>query len=645
MLKNKKIAVFLNAWSGEHISRVLEGIKDEAKKDNVDLFVFTSLIYFADHELQNKTQLRLAELPNPSDFDGAIVFTNTFNLPDEETAVRDSFQAAGVPMISLETKVNNMAFAGTENYNGIYELTTHLIKEHGVKDVIYFAGIQYNQEDEIRKQALTDALKDHNMTIRESLRGDYGFHTAWRTMASWLEKNDKLPDAFVCANDYTALGVCNALYEKGYDVPKDVIVTGFDHCSNGVIADPMVATVARDWDNLGHRAYLELINQIEKFDPTVDIVLPSYFVPSESCGCKAPVGDADYKKAKLRKIYEEHVRSDMLEYFFKNLRNNLQRVFDKNDFYELTKTEFENNEYMGPDFMICTIPEYFELTDEVYVNSVKKYGKKMDVLYEKRNGKSVFPYNFDTKDVVPNYEYKENESNLYVIAPLNYMDSLIGYVVAKNNVDMLYTGMLYIWCMNMNSLFTHIRRLIFAERSNNELRKIYMTDFLTGMYNRTGCNKVLYSFVENQKNNNKASILMFADIDCMKSINDKFGHLKGDLAIKATADALKKFLPSEWLFARFGGDEFVMVGDYDRNTNYDDIKDELIEEMDKYFESLELDFPLSVSVGCVYVNPKDDREIEHFVQIADDAMYKKKQDAHMRLKDKFETKEKNVSEK
>lgn len=645
MLKNKKIAVFLNAWSNEHISMVLEGIREEAKKDNIDLFVFTSLIYFADHELQNKTQLRLVELPTPSDFDGAIMFANTFNLPDEETAVRDCFQAAGVPMISLETKVNNMAFVGTENYNGIYELATHLIKEHGVKDVIYFAGIEYNQEDAIRKQALEDALADHNLKIRESLRGDYGFHTAWVKMSRWLEQNDKLPDAIVCANDYTALGVLNALNDKGFEVPRDVIVTGFDHCSDGVIADPMLATVSRDWDNLGHRAYRELMNQIEKFDPTVDIVLPSHFVPSESCGCKPPTSDYDYKKRKLRRLYEDHVRSDMLEYFFKNIRNNLQRVFDKDDFYELTKIEFENNYYMGPDFMVCTVPEYFELTDEAYVNTVIKYGKTMDVLYEKRNGKSVFPYSFDTKNVVPNYEYKENESNVYVIAPLNYMDSLIGYVVAKNNFDMLYSGMLYIWCMNINTLFTQIRRLIFAERSNSELRKIYMTDFLTGMYNRTGCNKILYSFVESQKANNKASILMFADIDCMKSINDKYGHLKGDLAIKATADALKKFLPEDWLFSRFGGDEFVMVGNYDRKSNYDDVKDELVNNMNRYFASLELDFPLSVSVGCVYVNPKDDRNIERFVQFADEAMYKVKQEAHMRLKDKFDAKEKLDTEK
>lgn len=639
MLKNKRIAVFLNAWSGEHISKVFEGIKEEAKKDNVDLFVFTSLIYFADHELQNKTQLKLFELPSPADFDGAIMFTNTFNLPDEEVAVRDCFQAAGIPMISLEVRVNNMAFAGTENYNGVYELATHLVKEHGVKKVVYFAGIQYNQEDEIRKQALADALKDHDLEIIDSIRGDYGFHTAWMKTLDWLEKNE-LPDAFVCANDYTALGVCNALFQKGYDIPKDVIVTGFDHSADGIIADPMLATVSRDWDALGHRAYIELINQIEKFDPTVDIILPSRFVPSESCGCQSPAEDSAYKKAKLRRIYEDHVRTDMLEFFFKNLRNNIQRVFDKNDFFELTRKEFEEADYMGDNFSICVIPEYFDLTDEVYPSMVKSYGKTMDVLYEKREGKSVFPYSYDTKDVVPNYKYIENESNVYVIAPLNYMDSLIGYVVSKNNYDMLYTGMLYIWCMNINSLFTHIRRLIFAERTNSELRKIYMTDFLTGMYNRTGCNKMLYSFIESQKNNGKASILMFADIDCMKSINDKYGHLKGDLAIKATADALREFLPEEWLFARFGGDEFVMVGDYARNMNYDDIKNELVVKMNKYFEDLELDFPLSVSIGCVYVNPKDDREIEDFVQIADEAMYKVKQDAHMRLKEQFDAKEK-----
>ena len=105
-----------------------------------------------------------------------------------------------------------------------------------------------------------------------------------------------------------------------------------------------------------------------------------------------------------------------------------------------------------------------------------------------------------------------------------------------------------------------MRRYIFSERKNRQLKEIYMTDALTGLYNRTGCEKVLYEFITEQKKQGKKSILVFADIDRMKIINDRYGHLKGDFAIKATADAFKKFSPDSWMFGRYGGDEFIAGG-------------------------------------------------------------------------------------
>ncbi len=633
MLKKKKIALFLNVWSNELVSKVLEGIREEAKKDNADIFVFTSLAFFSDHDIQKRTQLKLFEMANPNDYDGAIMFTNTFNIPEEENAVRDSFQLANVPMISLDSRVNNMAFVGTENYNGVYELATHLVKKHDVKTVVYVAGIQGNQEDSIRKKALEDALADQNLKLFDSIRGDYGFHTAWIKTGEWIDNHDKLPDAFVCANDYTAIGVYNALFERGLEVPEDTIVTGFDHCSDGVIADPMLATVSRDGTMLGKRAYNELMNQIQNPDPTIDIILPSKFVPSESCGCEADESDAAFKKNKLRRVYLEGADSDMLEYSFKNLRLNTMKVFEKNDFYELTKNEFEMIPFTGDDFCLCAIPDYFELQEDAYLTKVSEYPQTMEVMYEKSSGRSVPSYEFDRKDIVPGYEKKENESNLYIIAPLNQMNSLIGYITIKNNTTMLYSGMLYIYCINLNDLFARIRNSVFAERNERELKKIYMSDFTTDMYNRKGCDKVLNAFLEKQKENSKPSILVLADIDCMKAINEKFGMIKGDMTIKATAEALKKFLPEEWLFARFSGDEFVMVGEYLKNMNYEDLKKTLREKMTQYFEQLDLGFPLSVSVGYVYINPRDDRNMDEFVKIANDAMYKEKQEAHVRLKD------------
>ena len=82
-MKNK-IAVFTNGYSNEFIEKIITGMQKQAKIDEIDIFVFVSYCAHLTPELQNKCQLNIFHLPNPQDFDGAIMLTNTFNSPYEQ---------------------------------------------------------------------------------------------------------------------------------------------------------------------------------------------------------------------------------------------------------------------------------------------------------------------------------------------------------------------------------------------------------------------------------------------------------------------------------------------------------------------------------------------------------------------------------
>ena len=103
--KNNRIAIFTNGFSNEFVEHIVSGLQRKAKEDSVDLFVFVTYCSPGDHELQNKCQLNIFHLPDPEDFDGAIMLTNTYNFPDEQERVCARFQRAGVPMLSLEVDV------------------------------------------------------------------------------------------------------------------------------------------------------------------------------------------------------------------------------------------------------------------------------------------------------------------------------------------------------------------------------------------------------------------------------------------------------------------------------------------------------------------------------------------------------------
>ena len=625
---NQRIAVFTNGYSNEFIEQVVTGLQKRAQIDGVDIFVFVTFCTANDHVLQNKCQLNLFHLPDPKDFDGAIMLTNTFNFPDEQERVCARFQRAGVPMISIEVDVPQMSCIKSENYKGVRELAIHLLEHHKAKKIIYVNGIEGNVENQIRRQALVDVLNEHGIGLCAEFQCDYGFYTAFLQMNNYLDAGNALPDAIVCANDNMALGINSALNERGYSVPEDVLLTGFDMTKIGQHTFPILSTVSRGWEKFGEVAYDKLMYQIAHPDEVFTEECHSYFIPSESCGCPASEKAVKNRFDAVRNSYYSTLKQDMMDIFFRRLQIPLSMATRKEDYMEKGMKDNPDLPLLGPDYCLCTEPEFFEVDDEQYPKRIRGYSANMDILYELREGKRMPIRHFDSKELYPDYVHKEGDSNLYIFAPLNYLHFIAGYVAIKNSPELLYTLELGKYCMNMNAQLFSMRRHIFSKRANDELKQIYMTDALTGMYNRTGCNKVLYEYISSRKAEGKRSILVFADIDRMKTINDVYGHLNGDFAIKATAEAFRKHSPSDWLFGRYGGDEFIGVGSYPEEESMEDLIKRISEAMSKEFEALNLAFVLHASIGYAIIEPGQEDTIEMYIQRADKYMYVEKEKYH-----------------
>jgi len=205
---------------------------------------------------------------------------------------------------------------------------------------------------------------------------------------------------------------------------------------------------------------------------------------------------------------------------------------------------------------------------------------------------------------------------------------IIGYVAIKNTPDLLFNLDLNTFIKSMNALLFSMRRHIFSQRANEELKKIYMKDALTGIYNRTGCENVVYEYINSLKEQGEKAILVFADIDRMKTINDQYGHLNGDFAIKATAEAFMKFSPKDWLYGRYGGDEFIGVGKCPPEEEIEGLIKDISKNMSKEFNSLNLRFMLHASVGYVIITPDDHGTIDDYIDAADKSMYEEKEKIH-----------------
>ncbi len=626
--KKNKIAVFTNGWGCEFLSEVFEGIRKEAEADGVDIFVFLTYHLPVGVNSTTRKQMQLFHLFDPKEYDGVIVLANTLNTTEEQETIRNIVSNCSIPAVSTALRMPGASLIGTDNYHGAYELAEHIIEHHGAKDIIFISGYEGNEESAIRKKAIDDVLARQGLSVRETIHCNFDFYLATLTMQDWIDAGNKLPDAFVCANDHMALGVISALYVKGIKVPEEVMVTGYDDILDARFSYPSVATVSRQLGELGSQAYKELKHQMVERDPSREIIIKSHFIPTESCGCSTSEATVDLRLKKMRNFFFEDNETKMVDFYFQEIRVAMAQTENKEQFHSIADRTLGRRDFFGKNYCICTEPLFFELDDNANRKASERYHAQMDVLYEIRDGKPAELRMFNSSEIYPGYEHEPGKSNIYLLSAMFGNNMSIGYMILKNYPQIMYDLRFKRWLNNMESLLITVRQYMFSQKANRQLSEIYMNDFLTGMYNRTGCENVLFSYIENRKNEGKYTTLLFADINFMKKINDGYGHLNGDLAIKATARALRNALSEDWLFGRYGGDEFIAVGPGEATIDINKYRADFADAMKKIVERLKLSFELSASLGYCVIGPDDVGYIGDFIRIADMSMYEEKQRMH-----------------
>lgn len=151
-------------------------------------------------------------------------------------------------------------------------------------------------------------------------------------------------------------------------------------------------------------------------------------------------------------------------------------------------------------------------------------------------------------------------------------------------------------------------------------------DSMTNIYNRCYFEELLDKFYKKaSRYNENFSIAMF-DLNSLKHINDTFGHAIGDIVISKFASVIKHNIRESDLFARYGGDEFIVIF---FNSNPIDIENRLT-SITKYFNDNPLDVghdkvTISFSYGIASF-PEESKDLNYLLKLADKRMY-----AHKRI--------------
>ena len=168
------------------------------------------------------------------------------------------------------------------------------------------------------------------------------------------------------------------------------------------------------------------------------------------------------------------------------------------------------------------------------------------------------------------------------------------------------------------------------QRVNEELASLAMLDSLTGLPNRRCVTEELNRIIAHCRRTREWVLVGFVDLDHFKQINDQFGHEAGDALLRVMAEQLRGGLRSSDMLARFGGDEFVMVGtgpllDEDGEAVVKDMQRRLTQASAasvQLSDGSKIEYA-GASVGMVCLMP-DETDVDDALQKADAAMYKVK---------------------
>ena len=169
-----------------------------------------------------------------------------------------------------------------------------------------------------------------------------------------------------------------------------------------------------------------------------------------------------------------------------------------------------------------------------------------------------------------------------------------------------------------------------ARRDAEDFAQAAILDPVSGLFNRRYFHERLDEELDRARRHNTTVALLMIDIDNFKGINDRFGHLAGDLVIRGVGDILKRSVRKFDLCTRFGGEEFAIVMPGSGPENSVPVAERIRQRIEAFRaqDSELVDLRVTASIGMAVSSGASAREL---IANADQALYEAKRSGKNRL--------------
>ena len=277
------------------------------------------------------------------------------------------------------------------------------------------------------------------------------------------------------------------------------------------------------------------------------------------------------------------------------------------------------NRVMG--HMCCVLNKWcLDASINPMIGQKSNISDKKYILYDAGITQSYELQEFDTKNIVPRLNVLLEQGAPLIFTEINYMNVSFGYACFfYKSCDQTDYMMIPHVVSALNSGIGGLLNRLYQNYLTKQIEHIYKHDSLTGLYNRLGFMNECENMLSRVRENDRMLTVVMADLDGLKIINDEYGHVAGDEAIRTVAVALKNVCPKDALCVRFGGDEMlaIMEGTYEDK----DIRGKINDFLEDYNHASVMPYQVATSLGVLQVKGNDIVHLEDIFKKVDELMY------------------------
>ena len=645
MGKRIRIGLLVDYLVSEYSEFLIDGVEACCKKVDADFYIFQMGVLQDTSQNFDYQYVAITAFLSSNNIDGLIFCSTTqTHYMDLDSYISYLNSYYPLPIVNIGLDIPGIPSVEVQYEDAFRALVEHVVRDIGVRKVGLMSVDSHSDEVVLREKIFWQVMKEYGIPFNSVTvwKAKFSYSSAIYELNKSIKPDDPFDyDTIIALNDDMAIAVMDFAKLKGVSVPEQLAVTGFDDLRKASFSEPSLSTVNQMIFQQGYVAARTLYDKINGKDvPTVQTI-DAKAVLRNSTGATEyfnKVRNNDFIEIDRVALADMGNNFAASEWYHKR-----SQIYTMSKLYmsmqaDITEEEMINHltyniKALGIPYVFVAAFDKPEETDGPFDYFHLPHEASVLCCYDEKQGVVINTYSpkyfFDPNEIMIPQDLLPKSQNPLVVMSLFNGKIQYGYIIVeKTDFDIAVYDTLR---STVSLLLTSIQSFKSLNGNDNALKEKYAaldriahTDELTGLMNRRG----LYDFgqksLELAASMQQRGLVIYGDLDGLKSINDNFGHEAGDKAIIAAATILKTSFRSTDFVARVGGDEFVIVSTGLSKEMFDGIKQKIEERCIEWTTRTNSLFLLSISLGCVEFPFENNYDLTMLLSQADTKLYEVK---------------------